>query len=87
MPSHGHEEACVVLVLSGSVAHTEGAHSAVLGSRSVLYIPPTARHADVFSRSGARCVVTKIDPRWINSRSRVVDFDGLAPQVTRDIHL
>lgn len=87
MPSHSHDDACVVLVLSGSVAHTQGNCRMVLESGSALYIPPTARHADVFSHSGARCIVNRIDPRWIRSRSLAVDLDGVSPQVTRDSQL
>ena len=87
MPPHCHDEACLVLVLSGSVTHTEGSRSTVLQPRSALYIPPTVRHADVFSRSGARCIVNKIDPRWIHSRSDAADFEGVTPKVTRDSHL
>lgn len=53
MLSHYHDQACLVLMLSGSVTHTEGFHSTVLQPRSVLYLPPAERHADVLGE--ARC--------------------------------
>jgi AraC family transcriptional regulator len=85
MLHHHHDEACLVLVLSGFAAHTEGRHSIDLRPGSVLYIPPAQRHADVFGPVGARCVVNKIDPLWINRLG--LDFEGQTPRVTRDGHL
>ncbi len=85
MVPHYHDEACLVLILSGIAAHTEGRHSIELHPGSVLYLPPAQRHADVFGASGARCVVSKIDPMWVHRLGP--DFDGLSPRVTRDGHL
>jgi len=85
MVPHYHDEACLVLILSGFAAHTEGRHSIELRPGSVLYLPPAQRHADVFGPHGARCVVSKIDPLWIHRL--IPDFDELTPRVTRDGHL
>jgi AraC family transcriptional regulator len=85
MAPHYHDEACLVLILSGFAAHTEGRHITELHPGSVLYLPPAQRHGDVFGPSGARCIVIKIDPLWIHRLCR--DFDGLTPRVTRDGHL
>jgi AraC family transcriptional regulator len=85
MVPHYHEEACLVLVSSGSVAHSEGRHGIELRPGNVLYLPPAQLHADVFGPRGARCVVIKIDPMWIHRLS--LEFDGLTPRVIRDGHL
>ncbi len=82
---HYHDEACLVLILSGFAAHTEGRHSIELHPGSVLYLPPAQRHADIFGPGGARCLVSKIDPVWIHRLGP--EFDGLTPRVTRDCHL
>jgi AraC family transcriptional regulator len=82
---HYHDEACLVLILSGFAAHTEGRHSIELHPGSVLYLPPAQQHADIFGPDGARCVVSKIDPVWIHRLGP--EFDGLTPRVTRDCHL
>jgi AraC family transcriptional regulator len=86
MQSHYHDHACLVLILSGCVVHTEGLHSTELRPRSLLYLPPAERHVDVFGRGGARCLVSRIDPTWIGRRVGA-DLDGLTPRVTRDGHL
>lgn len=86
MLPHYHDQACLVLILFGSVTHTEGPRSTVLHPRSVLYLPPAERHADVFGRGGARCIVSKIDPVWTHHRLGA-EFDGLTPRVTRDDRL
>jgi AraC family transcriptional regulator len=86
MLSHYHDEACLVLIQSGSVRHTEGTRSAILRPRSILYLPPAERHLDSFDRGGARCVVIKIDPIWVRRRLGG-DGEGLEPKVIRDARL
>jgi AraC family transcriptional regulator len=83
MSSHYHDEACLVLVRSGSVAHTQGPRKTLLQPRSVLYLPPAERHADVFGIEGATCIVIKIDQNWIKDRlgSR---GDAESPMIARD---
>jgi AraC family transcriptional regulator len=85
MMPHYHDEACLVLILSGFAAHTEGHQSVELHPGSALYLPPAQRHSDVFGPHGAHCVVNKIDPLWIHRLGS--DFGGLTPRVTRDGHL
>jgi AraC family transcriptional regulator len=85
MMPHYHDEACLVLLLSGFAAHTEGRQSIELHPGSVLYLPPAQRHSDVFGPRGAHCVVSKIDPMWIHRFGS--EFDGLNLRVTRDGHL
>jgi quercetin dioxygenase-like cupin family protein len=53
MPSHYHDEACLVLLSSGSVRHAEHRQTVQLWSGSVVYLPPAERHADVFGYGGA----------------------------------
>lgn len=86
MQPHFHDEACLVLILSGSVEHTEGCRSTVLQSRQMLYLPPAERHADTFGSSGVHCVVIKIDPAWVQRRVGA-DFFCLTPKVAADGHL
>lgn len=81
MPSHYHDEACLVLVLSGSVRHTQLGRNTELPARSVLYLPPSERHADVFGRVGADCIVIRIDQGWILQRLGT-GFEGLLPRFT-----
>jgi AraC family transcriptional regulator len=85
MAPHYHDEACLVLILSGFAVHTEGCHATELRPGTVVYLPPAQRHEDVFGPRGARCIVTKIDPLSIHRLGP--DFDGLTPRVTRDCHL
>jgi AraC family transcriptional regulator len=57
-----------------------------LWSRSVLYLPPAERHADVFGDRGANCIVIKIDQNWIRQRLGT-GFEWLPPNTQNERHL
>jgi AraC family transcriptional regulator len=81
MKRHCHDEACLVLTLSGSITHMERSRETVLPAKSLLYLPAGETHADVFGPVGACCFISSIDPAWISNRLEGTHIDGEVPRV------
>lgn len=59
IPPHGHERACLAVVLQGSVDKAFARSGWVLGAAGVVAMPPEERHIDRFERRGARMLVVE----------------------------
>jgi AraC family transcriptional regulator len=62
LPWHEHTHASVCFVVSGSYAEHVRGGVEECPPRSMMFKPAAERHADVFGRSGARCLLMEVHP-------------------------
>jgi AraC family transcriptional regulator len=72
LPLHEHEHASVCFVVSGSYAERARGHVHECAPRSMVFKPAAEPHADVFGRSGGRCLLIEILPNRAN------DVEGIS---------
>lgn len=69
LPWHEHRHASVCFVVSGTYAERARGREEECASRSMVFKPAAERHADVFGRSGGRCLLVEILPERLASLS------------------
>jgi AraC family transcriptional regulator len=62
LPWHEHTHASICFVVSGSYAEHVRGRVEECPPRSMIFKPAAERHADIFGRSGARCVLVEVLP-------------------------
>jgi AraC family transcriptional regulator len=81
LPWHEHTHASICFVVSGSYAEQVRGRVEECAPRSMMFKPAGERHADVFGRSGARCLLMEVLPGRLETSepfSELMATPGLA---------
>jgi AraC family transcriptional regulator len=81
LPWHEHTHASICFVVSGSYAEHVRGRIEDCPPRSMIFKPAAERHADVFGRSGARCLLMEVLPGRLDASepfSELMAKPGLA---------
>jgi AraC family transcriptional regulator len=86
LPWHEHEHASICFVVSGFYAERARGRDQECASRSMVFKPAAEPHADVFGRSGGRCLLIEILP---GRPEPIAQFSRIAarPKVARSPRL
>jgi AraC family transcriptional regulator len=86
LPWHEHEHASICFVVSGFYAERARGRDQECASHSMVFKPAAEPHADVFGRSGGRCLLIEILP---GRREFIEQFSKVTakPSVTRSLRL
>ena len=66
MPPHMHEEASISLVVRGAFKENIGRGERDYARGHIAYLPPALVHSQLFGRSGARQIIFKPQPAWLD---------------------
>ena len=86
LPWHEHEHASVCFVVSGFYAERARGRNQDCASHSMVLKPAAEPHADVFGRSGGRCLLIEVLPNRSESIARLANVTA-RPLVTRSARL
>jgi len=86
LPWHEHEYASFCFVVSGTYAERTRGRQQECMPRSMVFKPAAERHADVFGKSGGRCLLIEILPDRLADVERLSDVTR-APGLARSARL